>query len=213
MALFAACASDSNAQIASARADRAAEDSVSVAWLLRAVRGADPLLCELAVRQVDMQGSWSNWGSIGDNPLETDSAAAAVIKWTQQEHDDPAMVPALTAAMRDPDACVRRVGGSFLGRVKHVSARAALLSGLDDGNPETRYVAAMGLGLGGVTDAQQPLTRRLRDDSPKVRRAAAWALGALEQTSALPALIETLARDSDPRVRQAAAWAIGRSHE
>ena len=47
-------------------------------------------------------------------------------------------VPALRAGMRDPDACVRRVSGSFLGRVSHPSATEALLAGLDDASAAPR---------------------------------------------------------------------------
>jgi len=212
--IAAACARDSSAQVTDARssAQSAAEDTASVAWLLRAVRGSDPLLCELAVRNVDMHGSWSHWGPLGDNPLDADSNASALIAWIQRDHDDPVVVPRLVAALHDSDGCVRRVAGSLLGRVRHQSARTALLAAVDDASAETRYVAALGLGLGEVTEAQGALTRKLRDDSPRVRRAAAWALGALEQASAIPVLIEVLQKDTDPQVRQAAAWAIGRAH-
>ena len=214
MAIAAACVRDSDAQVASDRRKPVvADDTASLAWVLRAVRGADPLLCELTVRQVDMHGWWSNWGPLGDSPIEGDSAAANVIRWIQHDHNDPAVVPRLSASLRDSDACVRRIAGAFLGRVKHPSAVAALLSAIDDASAETRYVAAIGLGLAEAPESQSALVRRLRDDSPAVRRASAWALGALEAQSALPALIAALERDPDPRVRQTAAWAIGRSHD
>ena len=189
------------------------DDTASITLLLGAVRGANPLLCELATNSVDMHGSWSRWGDLGGNPLEFDSAAAALIDWIQRDHNDPAVVPQLRSAMRDADACVRRVAGSFLGRVDHPSARSALLAALDDPRPETRYVAVLGLGLSEKPDGIAPLLERLKDDSPAVRRASAWALGSLEATAALMPLIESLERDSDPRVRQASAWALGRIHE
>ena len=216
MTIGVACARDSSAQVASARGGTEGrvvlEDTTALSWILRAVRGADPLLCELTVHNVDMHGSWSNWGPLGDNPLDTDSAASAMIDWIQDDHNDPSVVPRLVIAMHDTDACVRRVAGSFLARVDHASARTALLAALDDASAETRYVSALGLGLGDVKGAQSALVRRLRDDSPKVRRAAAWALGALEESASVPALLDALARDPDARVRQAAAWAIGRAH-
>ena len=210
--VMAACARDGNAQTPELQAV-VRDDTASVARLLQAVRGSDPFLCELAVRQVDQHGWWSNWGPLGSNPLELDSTSAALIVWTQRKHNDPAVVPRLRAAMRDPDGCVRRVAGSFLGRVDHPNAVAALLAALDDENAETRNVAAIGLGLGEddmrPASVIEPLVRRLRDDSPRVRRSAAWALGALEAAGASSALIDALQRDTDPRVRQAAAWALG----
>jgi HEAT repeat protein len=204
-----ACAKDGNAQTTSSARTR--DDTASVARLLAAVRGSDPLLCEMAVRNVDMHGWWSHGPS---SALETDSASTALIVWIQQGHKDPAVVPRLRSALRDSDACVRRVAGSFLGRVDHPSATAALLAALDDASVDTRTVAVLGLGLSdersqntpGVADA---LLRRLRDESPVVRRSAAWALGAIEAPAALLPLIDVLGKDADARVRQAAAWAIG----
>src|SRR3954462_2067150 len=98
LTLAVACARDGEAQVAATRAPTVTQDTTSLAWLLRAVRGADPLLCELAIRNVDMHGSWSHWGPLGDNPLEADSGAAEVIGWIQDRHDDPVMVPRLSAA-------------------------------------------------------------------------------------------------------------------
>jgi hypothetical protein len=211
-ASLSACVREGNAQSAAATIVR--DDTASVARLLQSVRGADPLFCELVTRSVDMHGWWSRWGPLSSNPLEIDSSSAALIAWIQREHKDPAVVPRLRSALRDQDACVRRVAGSFLGRVEHPSASAALVAALDDASAETRYVAALGLGLSDEstppTGVVEPLVRRLRDDSPQVRRAAAWALGALEASGALTSLIEVLGRDADPRVRQAAAWALGR---
>lgn len=185
------------------------DDTAAVARLLASARAIDPLLCELVVRQVDMHASWSHWGPLSGNPLEKDSSAAALIEWIQDEHTDPSVVPRLRDAMTDSDGCVRRVAGSFLGRVEHPAAVDALLSGLDEASAETRVVAAIGLGLSEKPRAVDPLVRRLGDQSAAVRRAAAWALGAIDDVAALLPLIDVLSKDVDPRVRQAAAWAIG----
>lgn len=204
----AGCAQEGRAQGVGRAVRR--DDPAALTRLLDGVRGVNSLACELATRSVDMHASWSHWGNIGGNPLETDTAAAALIAWIQHEHSDPALVPRLAAAMRDPDGCVRRVAGSFLGRIQHGSAVSALLTGMEDANADTRYVATIGLGLShDPPGAVQPLIRRLRDESAAVRRAAAWALGSIEDREALTPLIELLQRDADPRVRQAAAWAIG----
>lgn len=185
------------------------DDTASLQRLLRVVRGVDPVLCELVVRNVDMHGWWSRWGPISGDPLETDSTAAAMVRWIQREHNDPRVVPMLVTALRDADACTRRVAGSFLGRVEHPSAQAALVAALEDATPGTRASAALGLGLGEHHGAVQPLIRRLRDDNADVRRASAWALGSIEDRAAMEPLIEVLQRDADARVRQAAAWALG----
>lgn len=214
LVVTAACARDGNAQNVRSQAV-VHDDTASVAWLLRSVRGTDPLLCELAVRSVDTHGWWS-WGGPGrGHPLEMDSAATALIAWIQTTHNDPAVVPRLRSALRDQDACVRRVAGSFLGRIEHPSATEVLIAALEDASADTRSVAALGLGLSDEdrtphVGAIEPLLRRLRDDSPAVRRSAAWALGSLEARTAMMQLIELMQRDTDPRVRQAAAWAIGR---
>jgi HEAT repeat protein len=212
LALGVACARDSNAQAASSRRAIVPDDTASVTRLLAAVRGADPFLCELATRNVDTHGWWSN-GPPGDSPLDRDSSSAKLVRWIQREHNDPAVVPALRAALRDGDGCVRRVAGSFLGRVKHPSALTALMNGLEDASADTRFVSAIGLGLSEELSATQPLIRALKDGEASVRRAAAWALGAMEAVTAQDALLTALERDTDPRVRQAAAWAIGQLHD
>jgi HEAT repeat protein len=207
-----ACARDGIAQNATVRKPIVPDDTVAVTRLLAAVRGSDPLLCEMATRNVDQHGWWSRGGPPGGSPLDRDTASASIIAWIQREHTDPAVVPMLRSGLRDADACVRRVAGSFLGRVEHPTATTALLAGLDDANAETRFVAAIGLGLSEQVAATQPLIRALRDPNATVRRAAAWALGSIEAEIAQDALLTVLERDTDARVRQAAAWAIGQLH-
>lgn len=202
---------DSSAQ-ANERAKAVPDDTVAVMRLLAVVRGGDPLVCEMATRTADMHGTWSMWGPMSGDPLTVDSTAAALLDWIQRRHDDPAIVPRLRTALHDDDACVRRIAGSLLGRVRHASAMSALLSALDDQKAGTREVAAFGLGMAESKSAVDPLIARLRDGAPAVRRASAWALGQLEDKKAVPALIELVTRDADPRVRQTAAWAIGSIH-
>lgn len=204
-----ACATDGSAQVRSGR-PLVRDDTTSITKLLDVVRGVDPMLCELATRTVDMHGNWSRWGRMSDDPMQFDSTSAVILDWVQHSHNDPALVPILRSGMHDPDSCVRRVSGSFLGRVEHPSATEALLIALDDPSPGTRYVAAMGLGMGERSVGVGRLISRLRDDSAPVRRASAWALGAMEALPAREALIDLLGRDPDPRVRQVAAWALGR---
>lgn len=209
LAIGVACANDSNAQAA---VRVVPDDTAAVSRMLGIVRGANPLVCEMAARTADMHGSWSNWGNVGGDALVTDSASAALLDWVQHTHNDPDLVAPLSSAMRDADACVRRIASSLLSRVRHPRAVSAMLAALDDAQPGTREVAALGLGMADAHSAADALERKLRDETPAVRRAAAWALGELEATTALPALIDVLAKDTDARVRQAAAWAIGSIH-
>ncbi|HEX7937880.1 MAG TPA: hypothetical protein VF483_02745, partial [Gemmatimonadaceae bacterium] len=69
VALGVACARDGSAQSVAASKPIIHDDTASVARLLATIRGVDPLLCELAVRQVDMHGSWSRWGPMAGDPL------------------------------------------------------------------------------------------------------------------------------------------------
>ena len=209
IAIGVACANDGNAQTM----ERIVPDDTSaVSKLLAVVRGSNPLVCEMAARAADQRGSWSNWGSVGGSPLVIDSASSALLDWMHREHNDPALVAPLRSAMREDDACVRRVAASLLSHVEHQSARTALREALDDAKPGTREVAALGLGMAHIEDAVDALEAKLGDDATGVRLAAAWALGELEQKKSIPALIHVLARDPDARVRQAAAWAIGSIH-
>jgi hypothetical protein len=208
LAIGIACANDSNAQTP----DRIVpDDTTSVSRLLNAVRGANALVCEMAVRSADQRGSWSSWGSEG-SVLVVDSTSAALLDWVHHSHNDPALVSPLRTALRDDDGCVRRVAASLLSNVRHASATDALRDALEDTKAGTREVAALGLGMAHVEPANEALEHHLADNASAVRRAAAWALGELEMKKSIPALIHVLARDPDAGVRQAAAWAIGNIH-
>jgi hypothetical protein len=211
IAIGVGCAGDSNAQGAE-RTRIVPDDTAGISRLLRVVRGADPLVCEMATRAADMHGSWSSWGAISGDPLVMDSASDALLDWIQRSHNDPVVVPLLQTGIHDADGCVRRVASSLLSRVRHPDAVKALLASLGDSKAGTREVAAFAIGMTEDASAVDPLVARLKDDAPAVRRAAAWALGQMEATKAVPALIELLSRDTDARVRQTAAWAIGRIH-
>lgn len=208
IAIGVACANDSNAQTMERIIP---DDTAAVSRLLRVARGADPLVCEMTVRNADQRGTWSSWGS--RDALMLDSASSALLDWTHRSHNDPALVAPLRRAMQDDDACVRRVAASLLSNVRHATATDALREALDDPKPGTREVAALGLGMAHIEASSDALERRLSDDAAPVRRAAAWALGELEMKKSIPALIHLLARDPDARVRQAAAWAIGSIHQ
>jgi HEAT repeat protein len=54
------------------------------------------------------------------------------------------------------------------------------------------------------------LIEALKDEDAEVRRVAVWALGDIEDTRAVPALMQVLTSDSDSDVRSKAAWALGK---
>jgi HEAT repeat protein len=203
-----ACANDSSAQTMERVTP---DDTAAVSRLLGVARGSSPLVCEMTVRNADSQGGWFSRGT-GGEPLVVDSASSALLEWVHKRHTDPALVPPLRSAMRDDDACVRRVAASLISNVRHASAVSAMVEALEDSRPGTREVAALAIGMSESAPGVDGLIRHLHDDSAPVRRAAAWSLGELEAKKAMTTLIDLLAKDPDARVRQAAAWAIGNMH-
>lgn len=189
-------------------------DTLALA-LLATVRGADPVVCELAVRAVDGRHGWSSTVDelvgVGAplSPLQR-----ATVQWAVEDDEkavsaDAAAIVPLTAGLRDPDPCVRRMAALKLGRTRHPRGIAALRSALDAPDPGLRAAGALGLGYAEDPAAIGALGDALGDESAQVRATAAWALGAIEDERAIPALLPVLERDADPNVRKAAAWALG----
>jgi HEAT repeat protein len=224
------------AAVSASRSPAAAGDAED---LLAAVRGANPVLCELATRQLGNQ-----WGSMSgedeDVPAAAPEDARRVIAWAHGELGAADVAP-LRTALADPDACVRRAAARLLGRIESPEAVDALLDALRSGergrqeaamlglahtedaravaplsdvlrsgDAELRGGAAWALGHVGSRDALQPLIRAARDDEPRVRRSVARALGRIEDAEAIPTLTQLLSGDGDPTVRRAAAWALGK---
>ena len=187
---------------------RPAADSAAVGAVLAAVRGANPLLCELAVRTVEQQGGWGGPMSF-DLRAPADPAVRAALLAIRQEHVVPSAVPALGAALGDEDACVRRVAAPLLGRVAHATALAALRQALRDERPGTREAAAIGLGYTNNPAVIPALLAGLQDSVARVRVACVVALGEIDDHRAVGALTRLLREDRDDAVRAAAAWAIG----
>jgi hypothetical protein len=193
---------------AAERGTAALKDSAAVVAFLAAVRGVDPLVCDLAVRTVDQGWGWG--GS------ETPASAAArdervreILLAVTRDLRDAAVVPPLRAGLSDADACVRRMSGPLLGRSRAPGAFAALSQALRASDAETREMAALGLGVADSSAAVAPLVAALGDGSPRVRAMAAWALGRIEDRAAVEPLARVLRGDSDAVVRRTAAWALG----
>ena len=186
-------------------AGRPARAQEPAADMLAAVRGAGPLLCEMAVRTIESQWGWS-WGW---DVRRKDVAVRATLERTSRTDSSGTAVPMLRAALSDSDACVRRLAAPLLGRTRHPSARAALRAALQDTSVDTREAAAYGLGYSEDASVIPALLAGLQDAVPRVRVASAWALGSIEDRRAIGALVRVLREDRDPEVRAAAAWALG----
>jgi HEAT repeat protein len=135
-----------------------------------------------------------------------DPAVRAYAALTLAQCGRPAAVPALIAALADPDKVVRTAasralsgigpgavpaligvlgspswvqryrGAEALGGIRDPRVAPALVALLEDGKDHVRYMAAKGLGADPAPAAVDPLVRRLDDENPFVRRMAAQAL-------------------------------------
>jgi len=200
----------SSSQAAAAPA-RVSSDTLASA-LLETVRGADPVICELAVRAVDGRHGWSSTADeLAGVGAELTPIERATIQWAvdSDEADDGAAVEPLAAALADSDPCVRRMAALKLGRSGAPGAIAALRAALRAPMPQQRSVGALGLGYAEDPAAVGDLGDAIDDSSPEVRAATAWALGQIEDPTAIPLLIPVLEGDADPGVRRVAAWALG----
>jgi len=117
-------------------------------------------------------------------------------------------IDALIAALRDPDADVRRAAIIALGRLDEPRAVPGLIDALRDESADVRRHAAAALADTGDLRAVEPLMATLDDASPEVRRFVAIALGELGDRRAVPGLVALL-EDSSAEVRRFAAIALG----
>jgi len=118
---------------------------------------------------------------------------------------------ALTKALRDPSAAVRRRAAESLGARKEPDAVPGLVASLNDPIPFVREAAARALGQLRSADAVPSLCAMLSDTSPEVAAAAAWALGVIGDARAigpLVAIINSAEPDGASPAYEAAAEAI-----
>jgi HEAT repeat protein len=124
-------------------------------------------------------------------------------------------VPALAAALKDPEPNVRMAVASALGKVASLSASpealAALKTALKDDDPFVRRAAteACCLLVGNATNKDvAALIAVLKDTEPFIRREAARALGKIGTISSeVLTALKAAAKDDDPDVRRAATEA------
>lgn len=88
----------------------------------------------------------------------------------------PEAVPALIAALGDPSWVVRYRAAEALGGIRDPRVSPALVALLEDEKDHVRYMAAKGLGADPAPAAIDPLLGRLDDENPFVRRMVAQAL-------------------------------------
>lgn len=119
-----------------------------------------------------------------------------------------AAVPALIAALSDPDASVRMAAAQSLGRLEDPRAIPALINATHDSNVQVRSAAYNALADFDDPRILEPMIAALKDPDSDVRQQAAHALGHLEDKRAVPPLIAALS-DSSADVRQAAAYSLG----
>jgi HEAT repeat protein/S1-C subfamily serine protease len=126
-----------------------------------------------------------------------------------------AALPALVAALKDPETEVRRNASAALGKIglpAREAAYAELLAVLQDRDEEVRRTAKGALlQLGDPAPADRPrlaTTLGERTGSREGRIYAAAGLGALGEES-IPSLLDALANDPDPEVASVACFALG----
>lgn len=147
-------------------------------------------------------------GLIAALGAEKATAVRAKIAWALGEIDDPRAVEALGAAVRDPEAEVKREAVWALGELESRSAVPMLIPALRDADVETRKRAADALGQLESPDAIDALSAATKDTDAEVRQQAVEALGDIGDKRALPAL-SAAAGDGAVEVRREAVEAIG----
>jgi HEAT repeat protein len=119
----------------------------------------------------------------------------------------PAVVQALTEALKDSDAEVRKSAMQALARFRVPAAYDAFVAGLKDSDADVRQQAAFALSQLRDGRATDPLIGALKDSDADVRRQAAFALSQLRDPRAVPSLTSALKDQSDD-VREQAIFAL-----
>lgn len=106
---------------------------------------------------------------------------------------DPAIAPALGAALKDEDSPVRRVAAEAMVNVarftpESAGALAALSAAVNDADQEVRLSALTALAAAGpaARELMPAVVAALKDANPQVRIAAANALGAMQASTQAP---------------------------
>ena len=189
--------------------EMAGPDSARVATLIGALGQADPLVCDMLADQIG--NFWTDAGRYGigrlsDSPVGVLAAKDSLHGRVRQ----PGAIALLSATLRSPNPCSRRVAAKLLGRS---AATTAQLSGLlADPSVMVREATAYAIGGEERHEARGPLERLARSNKGPDAAMAVWALGEFGDAVSLPIFVAALA-EGDARVKLAAAAAIGELHD
>jgi HEAT repeat protein len=159
---------------------------------------------EAVARAMELLG----WQPEGD--AENALRAVALRNWKDAASLGPVAVPALVAALKDPDQRLAEAATDALTKVGP-AAVPPLLEALKDENPMRRSQAARALGEINVAEAVSALVELLQDADGTVRESvvlALWRMGGPEAGAGLAQALE----DSDGLIRSRAARALGEIH-
>jgi HEAT repeat protein/beta-lactamase regulating signal transducer with metallopeptidase domain len=123
------------------------------------------------------------------------------------QHDER-VVKALTGALSDSDAEVRKEVVFALGQMRASGSARAIAAALQDQDAEVRQQAAFALGQLRSDQSVNALIGALEDKDAEVRQQAVFALGQIRSPSSAKALAVALG-DASAEVRQQAAFALG----
>lgn len=137
-----------------------------------------------------------------------DTPVVAGANKSERKPADPKMVAALTEALKDTDAEVRKAAMHALTQLRDPSTFDAMMIALKDKDEDVRQQAAFSLGQFRDKRAVPALTAALSDTSADVRQQAVFGLGQLRDPSTIDALTIAL-KDADADVRQQACFALG----
>ncbi|MBX3467518.1 MAG: HEAT repeat domain-containing protein [Planctomycetes bacterium] len=146
------------------------------------------------------------------SPGSTAARARELLMGLRGRSTAVAAVPALTAALADPDARVRGLAASALGKIGAPAAAAipGLCALLQDDLPATRVLVAAALGQIGDPGAVSALTSALDDPAHEVRARAAFALGRIGPPAVTVATrLAACLKDPSLEVQERAAHALG----
>ncbi|HTV01010.1 MAG TPA: M56 family metallopeptidase [Luteitalea sp.] len=137
-----------------------------------------------------------------------DIKPGAPAKGNTRTPPDPRVVAALTDALKDSDAEVRRQALHTLSRFRDPSVVDALISVLSHTDADMRRQAAHALSNNRDPRAQKALAGLLNDQDVQVRRQALFSLARQKDPAAFEPLVAAL-KDTDPDIRRQAAQALG----
>jgi hypothetical protein len=125
-----------------------------------------------------------------------------------------AALPALTAAMNDPDPIVRRTAVRCLGELGKPAADALSQAAQNDADPLVRRTALRDLSRIDGEAALPTLAKAATDEDPLVRRTAVEALAALQpRTEEITKLLQAAQNDKDAGVSQLANTVLWPFHK